>query len=289
MKGKKTKIASMILAASVTFMASACTVKISNNDTASTTEKVSGSEATTEATSSLPESSDTEATSSLPESSDEETESTTTLSESTSEKQITTNSIPAQYVEVLDYLYDGLKSGEIKNIDPHDLKYDMGACVQNVEFSYKNPKEGLWYTLLDLDDNGTDELLIMLSSLNETGVFDEVLELYTITDGQLDHIFSSNNTEGYSVYADKSIVYDGGSYPVETLHHEYLDGNRMVITDSYYSTYEIDGKMQSIPSLFHVNPTTGEDELIGPSNEKTWPVFGERYVFNDRTNISDYK
>ena len=104
MKGNKTKIASMILAASVTFMASACTVKISNNDTASTTEKISGSEATTEATSSLPESSD------------EETESTTTLSESTSEKQITTNSIPAQYVEVLDYLYDGLKSGENASI-----------------------------------------------------------------------------------------------------------------------------------------------------------------------------
>ena len=277
MKGNKTKIASMILAASVTFMASACTVKISNNDTASTTEKVSGSEATTEATSSLPESSD------------EETESTTTLSESTSEKQITTNSIPAQYVEVLDYLYDGLKSGEIKHIDPRDLKYDMGACVQNVEFYYKNPKEGLWYTLLDLDDNGTDELLIMFSSLNEIGVVDEVLELYTITDGQLDHIFSSNKSESYYVYADKSIGYDVGIYPVETMHHEYLDGNRMVITDSYYSTYEIDGKMQSIPSLFHVNPTTGEDELIGPSNEKTWPDFGEKYVFSDRTNISDYK
>ena len=41
MKGNKTKIASMILAASVAFMASACTVEFTGGDRTSNTEQIS--------------------------------------------------------------------------------------------------------------------------------------------------------------------------------------------------------------------------------------------------------
>lgn len=295
MKGNKTKIASMILAASVAFMTSACTVQFTESDASNATEKVTDAaseiQGTVEKKENDSSSSTTEANveDSTEQTKETETDSATTLTESSSEKQTVTGDIPAQYIEVLDYLYDGIQSGEIKNTaNFEDLKYDMGPGVIEIANASEDPAGEFWYTLLDLDDNGTDELLIMYSYLTEIGNIDNVYELYTITDGQLDHVFSGWNGSFYFVLADKSISFDGVDYPHELWQHDSLDGNRLVVTDSYYSTNEIDGEVQTTLYVFHGNPS-GEDELIGSRNEETMPDFGAFYVFTDITYMADYK
>lgn len=297
MKGNKTKIASMILAASVAFMATACSVEFSDNGTTGTTEQSSEtssenegseSEATTEATSSIPESTDAETTEQSTETTTE-TEATTEVSESTEEKLTSSNGIPAPYVEVLDYLYDGLQSGEIKDSDWVDMKFDLGPGIHDIAYYNEAPTEEIWYALLDLDDNGTDELLLMYSYDNDHGHFDQVLEIYTITNGQLDHIESCWDRSRYYVEADKTLYYVGnGGYAYITWNFVYLDGNKLVVYDSYYSTNEIDGEMQDEVYVFHVNGT-GEDELIGVRGDDTMPESGEPYVFNDKTYMYEYK
>ena len=300
MKGNKTKIASMILAASVAFMATACSVEFSDNGTTSTTEKASEtssetsgseSEATTEASSSISESTDTTEAEKTEQTSETttETEATTEVSESTEEKLTSSNGIPAPYVEVLDYLYDGLQSGLFKDSDWVDLKFDMGPGIHDIAYYNEAPTEEIWYVLLDLDDNGTDELLLMYSYDNDRGHFDQVLELYTITNGQLDHIESCWDRSRYYVKADKTLYYIGnGGYAYVTWNFVYLDGNQLVVYDSYYSTNEIDGETQDEVYVFHVNGTE-EDTLIGIRADDTMPPMGEPYVFNDKTYMYEYK
>ncbi|MBO7424861.1 MAG: hypothetical protein J6U23_04235 [Clostridiales bacterium] len=268
MKGNKTKIASMILAASVAFMASACTVKFTDGDRTNTTEQAS--EEASEATA--------------------ETKSTTEVSVSTEEEQTKTKDIPAPYVEVLDYLYDGLQSEEIKNTDFDELKYNMGPGISETAFYSEDPMNKLWYVLLDLDDNGTDELLIVKTyEYEDNGSFDEIQELYTITDGQLDHVFSGWGRSRYFLKADKSLFYDGnGGYAYISWEYVRLDGNQLVVTDSYYSTNEINGEMQDEVYVFH-KTGTGEDELVGIRDDDTIPTIGETYVYSDKTYIADYK
>ena len=294
MKGMKTKIASMVLATSVAFMASACTVQFTETEATNVTEKVA--EAASETKGSVEEtekdssSSATEAAVeyTTEQTNENETESTSTPPETASEKQAVTGDIPVQYVEVLDYLYDGIQSGEIKNTANFvDLKYDLGPGI--IEIANKNdPAKELWYTLLDLDDNGTDELLIMYSYLTEIGNIDEVYELYTISDGQLVHVLSSWNGASNYIGADKSIIYDGVDYPYEYFRHEYLNGYYTVVTDYYYSTNEIDGETQVDFYVYRVT-STGDAELIGARNNETLPDFGEHYVFTDKAYMADYK
>lgn len=302
MKGNKTKIASLILATSVAFMASACTLQFSDTGTTKGTEQEN--EAVSEENGSVEETKEetadpttentVEATTEQAkvietDSTTESTTESTSLPESTGEDQTVTSGIPTQYVEVLDYLYDGLQSGLFKDSDWVDLKFDMGPGLHDIAYYNEEPLKEVWYVLLDLDDNGTDELLLMNTYDTDRGQFDKILELYTITDGQLDHIESCWDRSRYYVNADKTLYYVGnGGYAYVTWQFVYLDGNKLVVYDSYYSTNEINGETQDDVYVFH-DTGTGEDELIGVRSDDTMPAADDPYVFTDKNFMIDYK
>lgn len=313
MKGnKKAIIASMILAASVALMTSACTIELKNDgkvtvptlsgETAVEKEKelneeeTSSPEISEEIPTEVPVEEPTEEPTKAPDVTEPEaapeTSEDITVPDNTENGPDYQKAIPPQYKEVLDYIYDGIVSGELEEVlNNEEAKYSIGSGMAEV-VHYNTAEEALgklFYVLMDLDNNGTDELLIMYHYDYDDIVFDYVLEFYTITNGQLDHIQTGWFRSCYYIQVDKSVFYYGsGGYASKYWQYLALDGNHFVVYDNYYTTNVIDGQIQDKIYIYRI-PENGEDQFIGYLTDETGPTFDNMYVFEDRAYFKDYK
>ncbi len=100
------------------------------------------------------------------------------------------------------------------------------------------PEEAVIYsTVIDIDGNGVDELLLYQHMLSESGEEVPVIyDAYTVTNGELDHFIAGGARNSYFLGADGYIYNMGSSGAAysEFSRYAYADGV-LTLTDAYFS------------------------------------------------------
>lgn len=121
----------------------------------------------------------------------------------------------ALYREVLDLFYDNIQA----NWEGYEPAYESEDTVEvsYLFYSYfpvynedSANLDTIGYQFADLDDDGIPELIVGMEGFDDylTGVT-QIIDLYTIEDGQVVHLGSSGERFGYQLCEDGSIYYWG--------------------------------------------------------------------------------
>ena len=116
--------------------------------------------------------------------------------------------------------------------DPDSVTYMFPQYYKNAALS------DIGYALIDIDQNGQDEL--MVSSLN-SAEYGMIFDMYTVVDGMVVHVLSSGERAQYCLADDGSIMFSGSSSALESMTERYsLQGStgtlkldEAVIYDAY--------------------------------------------------------
>lgn len=149
---------------------------------------------------------------------------------------VTSDSSEVLYAEILDMFYDNIQSGW--------SEYDGSLYSEN--YSYIIPRyypessyiDKIGYAFIDLNEDGTDELLIGVDGELEesiSGTKNLIYDLYTCIDGKVIHIFASEERMYYQLCDDNTIYFtgSGGALTSEFTHYQIGDDvQRMEIIES---------------------------------------------------------
>jgi hypothetical protein len=135
--------------------------------------------------------------------------------------------------EAYETIFDGKWMAEdyLTNGFPTQLIYCMG----------NTPYENIGYTLLDLDNDGVQELLIGEASADP--FYDCILlQMYTLEDGKVVKVLSSEESAFYQLCEDSTIALNGGSahyaYSNGALNEVSSDSPAQELSYSAFSFYE---------------------------------------------------
>ncbi len=143
------------------------------------------------------------------------------VSESSKPKMPEPTAIETQFDEHL--LYDAVLSSlkdVLQSISENQENDDLNGELEEAGFSYVyrfNPTE-CGYTYIDVDGDGTDELLVGCNadSYNEGKTFGLIYDLYSIKDNELVHVFSSGERYMLSYCSDGLLRVIGSSSAFNT-------------------------------------------------------------------------
>lgn len=116
-------------------------------------------------------------------------------------------------------------------------KWDIEQCMNNgicymIAWLTENP-EDLRACLMDLDEDGSEELLIV----NGTTIYD----LYTMKDGEPVQLFSGGERNHYCLWPDNSIINRGSGSAFWSVFNRYdLQDGELVLMESVISDYQKD-------------------------------------------------
>lgn len=155
-------------------------------------------------------------------------ESENTTSE-TGKNITSTEPMPEEYNEILDNLINAYPWSDDK----------MSVVPENPELSYmylrSSSLSDVGFALIDLDNNGQKELII--SDINSSFVYD----LYTISDGEITHLFDSAERNRYYLYKNGYIENQWSSSAASSGTDFYKLGNgtlrfvERITLDAYYA------------------------------------------------------
>lgn len=157
------------------------------------------------------------------------TSETETITSETEYNISSTELIPEEYNEILDNLI---------NAYPWDDD-EMSVVPENPELSYmylrSSSLSDVGFALIDLDNNGQKELII--SDINSSFVYD----LYTISDGEITHLFDSAERNCYYLYKNGYVENQWSSSAASSGTDFYKLGNgtlhfvERITLDAYYA------------------------------------------------------
>ncbi|MFQ6795029.1 MAG: tetratricopeptide repeat protein [Thomasclavelia sp.] len=129
------------------------------------------------------------------------------------EKVINNNSKKI-YANILDSLYNYIKSGWEKYYDEIDL-YDYEFCYLFPMY-YSSPSyiDKIGYTFIDLNSDGIEELLIGMRSDGTDNSQSIIYELYTYVDGKVIQLATSGERYSWQLCKDYTLYFEGsgGAY-----------------------------------------------------------------------------
>ena len=134
------------------------------------------------------------------------------------------------YREILDQFYDNITSGWVD----YEATYEYGD-TEDISYLfplyYADPSniDLIGYQFIDLDNDGTSELLIGMDG--EEYYQAVIIDLYTVKDGQIVHLASSGERYRYQLCEDGTIYLYGSSSAASSAyeHYELIDGELSMI------------------------------------------------------------
>ena len=168
--------------------------------------------------------------------------------------------MPEEYREILDNLYEYLSDD---TLDMDRLKYgdETGILESSMFHSNVGPLNYMGYTLMDLDGNGTDELIITEES-EEDEFASRILQMYTAEGDDAVFLTAGWARNRWFVLPDHRLYNQGSNGAAYssfgTYHVGGEDGLSLVLDEYYFSDY---AEYENPDSWGWFTNTTGEWDL----------------------------
>ncbi len=133
------------------------------------------------------------------------------------------------FIRSVSSIYDGNESGRYGAYEDYSVMF-------NVQSGWEKEKKTLGYTTMDLDDDGTEELLFGDSAPDMDGT--PLYDMYTIRNGELVHVFDGWDRNRYYLSPNGEIIRQGSDSAFRSFTAYYIYTNsemrlfRSVIYDS---------------------------------------------------------
>ena len=136
-------------------------------------------------------------------------------------------------------LYDGILDtiSECHSGQADDETMSSMAELVSPDLMYVPSEDPIYYTLIDVDGNGVDELLIYQHMVNEDGEECAVIyDGYTVRDGELVHFIAGGARNSYYLCSDGSFYNRGSNGAAYACLANYTyDNGELTLTKSYFS------------------------------------------------------
>ena len=170
-----------------------------------------------------------------------------------------------QYNEIVRKYYEGALAGwDISQFQENDLCYLAG---------YYSDINKLGYCLLDVDNDGTDELFI--GTTEDEGYEGMFFDMYTLTEGKAELVASSGERDRYYLCEDNTIANEGSSSAFLSVnyYYEYKSG-KLNLQDGIVYDEEINPQSP----WFYGTLDNGEDSLE-PISEGAADAIKSKYSY----------
>lgn len=153
-----------------------------------------------------------------------------------------------QYNEIVRKYYEGALAGwDISQFQENDLCYLAG---------YYSDINKLGYCLLDVDNDGTDELFI--GTTEDEGYEGMFFDMYTLTDGKTELVTTSGERDRYYLCEDNTIANEGSSSAFLSVNYYYdYKSGKLSLQDGIVN----DGELNPQNPWFYGTLDNGEDSL----------------------------
>ena len=153
-----------------------------------------------------------------------------------------------QYNEIIRKYYEGALAGwDISQFQENDLCYLAG---------YYSDINKLGYCLLDVDNDGTDELFI--GTTEDEGYEGMFFDMYTLTDGKAELVTTSGERDRYYLCEDNTIANEGSSSAFLSVNYYYdYKSGKLSLQDGIVYDEDIDPQNP----WFYGTLDNGEDSL----------------------------
>lgn len=153
-----------------------------------------------------------------------------------------------QYNEIIRKYYEGALAGwDISQFQENDLCYLAG---------YYSDINKLGYCLLDVDNDGTDELFI--GTTEDEGYEGMFFDMYTLTDGKAELVTTSGERDRYYLCEDNTIANEGSSSAFLSVNYYYdYKSGKLSLQDGIVYDEEINPQNP----WFYGTIDNGEDSL----------------------------
>ena len=153
-----------------------------------------------------------------------------------------------QYNEIIRKYYEGALAGwDISQFQENDLCYLAG---------YYSDINKLGYCLLDVDNDGTDELFI--GTTEDEGYEGMFFDMYTLTDGKAELVTTSGERDRYYLCEDNTIANEGSSSAFLSVNYYYdYKSGKLSLQDGIVN----DGELDPQNPWFYGTLDNGEDSL----------------------------
>ena len=153
-----------------------------------------------------------------------------------------------QYNEIVRKYYEGALAGwDISQFQENDLCYLAG---------YYSDINKLGYCLLDVDNDGTDELFI--GTTEDEGYEGMFFDMYTLTDGKAELVTTSGERDRYYLCEDNTIANEGSSSAFLSVNYYYdYKSGKLSLQDGIVYDEDIDPQNP----WFYGTLDNGEDSL----------------------------
>ena len=153
-----------------------------------------------------------------------------------------------QYNEIVRKYYEGALAGwDISQFQENDLCYLAG---------YYSDINKLGYCLLDVDNDGTDELFI--GTTEDEGYEGMFFDMYTLTDGKAELVTTSGERDRYYLCEDNTIANEGSSSAFLSVNYYYdYKSGKLSLQDGIVN----DGELDPQNPWFYGTLDNGEDSL----------------------------
>lgn len=139
------------------------------------------------------------------------------------------------YADVLDMFYHNIQTGWAEYNEMPSLYGDEFCYLFPMSFSDPSYIDNIGYSFIDLNGDGTDELLIGMDSEEEQqygDIYQNVIyDLYTYMDDRMIHLATSGERFTYQLCEDNTIYYFGSSGAASNAYYHYqLDSQEPVFS-----------------------------------------------------------
>ena len=170
-----------------------------------------------------------------------------------------------QYNEIIRKYYEGALAGwDISQFQENDLCYLAG---------YYSDINKLGYCLLDVDNDGTDELFI--GTTEDEGYEGMFFDMYTLTDGKAELVTTSGERDRYYLCEDNTIANEGSSSAFLSVNYYYdYKSGKLSLQDGIVYDEEINPQNP----WFYGTIDNGEDSLE-PISEGAADAIKSKYSY----------
>ncbi len=208
------------------------------------------------------------------------TEDTTASSEDTTGE---TTAAPAETsapanaqstAEIYDALIEELRAARNGQADDNAITELAEKISYDTIYAYEDAI--IYYTELDLDNNGTDELLIYQHIETSEYTIPVIYDAYTVTNGELVHFIAGGARNSYYLAADGSFynMSSGGAAYSGFSKYTYANGALTPVNDYYYT----DDKSGDV-KWYHSNSGLWEDDGTEVTEEEALAFFDFDYMY----------
>lgn len=151
------------------------------------------------------------------------------------------NTIPESYSTILEKYYLAITN----NDSPEELiKNNINYMIDDIN----NPLINIGYTIIDLDEDGTNELVIGIKNLSDDFYNSLIFDLYTLKDNQSVNIFNSSERNRYYYIGTNKFINHASSSATETSNtlYEYKNGELIKLNENTDSVKKIELNLISL-------------------------------------------